>query len=91
MDVGRGDIDLAIDSTGLRLMRPPGGGAAGWSKLHIAVNPATGRIVTEELTRSDVHDTRPVPGTLARVGGRLGRVHGDGAYAGGPTHRAVAN
>ena len=89
VDAGRGGIDLAIDSTGLRLMRPSGGGAAGWRKLHIAVDPATGRIVAEELTRSDVHDTRPVPGMLARVGGRLGRVYGDGAYAGGPTHRAV--
>jgi hypothetical protein len=27
---------------------------------------------------------------LGRIGGRLGRVYGDSAYAGGPAHRAVA-
>lgn len=86
---GRG-VDLAIDSSGLRLARPVGAGREGWRKLHIAVAPATGRIVAEELTRSATHDTVPVPAMLARVAGRVGRVYGDGAYAGGPTHRAVA-
>ena len=86
---GRG-IDLAIDSTGLRLARPPGAGSEGWRKLHIAVDPDSGRILAEELTRSEVHDTVPVPAMLARTEGRLGRVYGDGAHAGGPTHRAVA-
>ncbi len=89
VDAGRG-VDLAIDSTGLRLARPSGGGAAVWRKPHIAVDPATGRIMADELTRSDVHDTRPVPAMLGRIAGRLGRVYGDGAYAGAPTHRAVA-
>jgi hypothetical protein len=88
-DAGQG-IDLAIDSTGLSLARPSGAGRGGWRKLHIAVDPGAGRIMAEELTASDVHDTRPVPGMLARVGGRIGRVYGDGAYAGGPMHRAVA-
>ncbi len=27
---------------------------------------------------------------LGRIAGRIGRVYGDGAYAGGPTYRAVA-
>jgi IS5 family transposase len=89
-DACRGGIDLAIDSTGLRLSRPGGGGAADWRKLHVAVDPDTGRILAEEVATCDVHDTRPVPAMLARVGGRIGRVYGDGAYAGGPTHRAVA-
>lgn len=88
-DAGRG-VDLAIDSTGLRLARPSGAGRDGWLKLHVAVDPDTGSILAEELTRSGVHDTRPVPAMLARIGGGLRRVYGDGAYAGGPTHRAVA-
>ena len=88
-DAGRG-IDLAIDSTGLRLARPSGGGREGWRKLHIAVDPDTGRVLAEELTRSEAHDTVPVPAMLGRIAGRIGRVYGDGAYAGGPTHRAVA-
>jgi hypothetical protein len=58
--------------------------------LHIAVDPDTGSILAEELARSDVHDSLPVPGMLGRIAGRLGRVYGDGAYAGGPTYRAVA-
>ena len=58
--------------------------------MHIAVNPDSGGILAEELTHLDVHDTVPVPAMLGRIAGRLGRVYGDGAYAGGPTHRTVA-
>jgi hypothetical protein len=83
-------LDLAIDSTGLRLTKPVGAGHEGWRKLHIAVDPDTGQIPAEELTRSDVHDSVPVPAMLGRIEGRLGRVYGDAAYAGGPTYRAVA-
>ena len=72
------------------MTRPAGAGRQGWRKLHIAVDPDTGRIMAAELTLSEAHDTRPVTGMLARIGGRIGRVYGDGAYAGGPTHRAVA-
>ena len=89
-DAGSSGLDLAIDSTGLRLARPSGAGHAGWRKLHIGVDPETGRVLAEELTRSEVHDTVPVPRMLGRIKGRLGRVYGDGAYAGGPTYRAVA-
>lgn len=87
---GPDGLDLAIDATGLRLARPPGAGHAGWRKLHVAVDPDSGRILAEELTHSGVHDSAPVPAMLGRIMGRLGRVYGDGAYAGGPTHRAVA-
>jgi hypothetical protein len=89
-EAGPGGVGLAIDSTGLRLGPPSGGGAAEWRKLHIAVDPDTGRILADELTPSDVHDARPVAAMLGRIAGRLGRVYGDGAYAGGPTHRAGA-
>ena len=85
-----GDLDLAIDSTGLRLAKPSGAGHEGWRKLHIAVDPDSGRILAEKLTPSDMHDTVPVPGLLERIAGRIGRVYGDAAYAGGPTYRAVA-
>ena len=85
-----GGLDLAIDSTGLRLAKPSGAGHEGWRKLHIAVDPDSGRILAEELTRSDMHDTVPVPALLDRITGRIGRVYGDAAYAGGPTYRAVA-
>jgi len=87
-DAGRG-LDLAIDSTGLRVARPRGARCDGWRKLHIAVDPDSGRILAEELTRSDVHDSVPAPAMLGRIVGRLDCVRGDGAYAGGPTYRAV--
>jgi len=46
--------------------------------------------VAEELTRSDVHDSVPVPALLSGIEGQVGRVYGDGAYAGTPTYAAVA-
>jgi hypothetical protein len=85
-----GGLDLAIDSTGPCLAKPSGAGHEGWRKLHIAVDPETGRILAEELPRSDVHGTAPVPALLDQITGRIGRVYGDAAYAGGPTYRAVA-
>jgi hypothetical protein len=54
------------------------------------VDPDSGRVLAEELTRPDVHDTVPVLAMLARIAGRLDRIYGDGAYAGSPTYRAVA-
>ena len=83
-------LDLAIDSTGLQVARPRGAGCEGWRKLHIAVDPGSGTIVAEELTRSDVHDSVPVPALLSGIEGQVGRVYGDGAYAGTPTYAAVA-
>jgi DDE family transposase len=85
-----GRLDLAIDSSGLRVRRPRGAGCQGWRKLHIAVGPDNGSILADELTFSDVHDSVPVPAMLGSIEGQLGRVYGDGAYAGGPTYRAVA-
>jgi hypothetical protein len=43
------------------LAEPSGTEHGGWRKTHIAVDPDTGRIVAEELTRSDVQDTVPMP------------------------------
>jgi len=48
------------------------------------VDPDSGRVLADELTRSEVHDTVPVPAMLGWIEGRLKRVCGDGAYAGGP-------
>lgn len=40
-----GGLDLALDSTGLRLARPLGSGHEGRRKLHIPVDPESGRIL----------------------------------------------
>ncbi|MGL4966603.1 MAG: IS5 family transposase [Inquilinus sp.] len=96
--VNAGDgIDLVIDSTGLRLYRRSSWrrrlrvGRTPWRKLHIAIDPTTGRILTEQLTRSGVHDTRALPGLLTRIDGRIDRVYGDGAYEGAPTYRLLVD
>jgi hypothetical protein len=83
-------LDLALDSTGLHVARPRGAGCEGWRKLHIAVDPDSGIVLAEELTRSDVHDSVPVSSLLGCIKGQIGRVYGDGAYAGGPIYRTVA-
>jgi hypothetical protein len=83
-------FDLAIDSTGLHVRRRRDAGCEGWQKLPIAVDPDSGNLLAEELTLSEVHDSVPVPAMLGRIEGQLGRVFGDGAHAGGPTYRAVA-
>jgi Transposase DDE domain len=70
-----GGLDLAIDSTDLRLARPPGAASEAWRKLHIAVD-RTAEVLAEELTRSDVHDTVLVAGMLGRIAGPLRRVYG---------------
>jgi hypothetical protein len=71
MQIGRcssagGGPELAIDSTGLRLARPPGARHEGWWKLRVAVEPDTGQTLAEELTRSDVHDTVARAGAARR-------------------------
>lgn len=90
VDAGSHGLDLAIDSTGLRLAKLSGAGHEGWRKLHTAADPGSGRILVKELTRAEVHDAVPVPAMLDRIEGRIGRVYGDGAYAGGRTYSAVA-
>jgi hypothetical protein len=95
--VAAGDgIDLVIDSTGLRLYRrgswlrrKQAGRRMPWRKLHITIDPRTGRILSEKLTRSGVHDSKAVPALLARIDGRIGRVYGDGAYDGSPTYQVL--
>ncbi|TSD82583.1 IS5 family transposase [Mycobacterium sp. KBS0706] len=95
VDAGEG-VDLVIDSTGLRLYRrgswlrrKQAGRRMPWRKLHITIDPRTGRILSEKLTRSGVHDSKAVPALLARIDGRIGRVYGDGAYDGSPTYQVL--
>ena len=95
--VAAGDgIDLVIDSTGLRLYRrgswrrrKQAGRRTPWRKLHVMIDPRTGSILSEGLTRSGVHDSQAVPDLLARIDGRLDRVYGDGAYDGAPTYQVL--
>jgi hypothetical protein len=69
LTIGR-PIHLLIDSTGLRIhvghmQKPPRNRA--WRKLHLAVDPDTGKIVAADLTTRRTHDCTQVPALLERV------------------------
>ena len=85
---GREPIHLVVDATGLkvfgqgewaRVKHGAAGVHAGWRKLHLGVD-GEGRVVTAELTDSDVADASAFPGLLRRVRGRVQKVTADGAY-----------
>lgn len=88
-----GQIDLVIDSTGLKVygegewkMRTHGKQKRRtWRKYHVAVDPDTHEVVAMELTQANVHDSEAVP-TLMEGLENLGKVYGDGAY---PTPKSL--
>ena len=90
-------VHLVLDSTGLQLFGQGGWDAAKhgrarrrWLKLHLAVDPGPGEIVTHVLTDGDAADTTQAPDLLRQVEGRLASVTADGAYDGEPVDRASA-
>lgn len=82
-----GEIDLVIDSTGLKVygegewkMRTHGKQKRRtWRKYHVAVDPSTHEVVAMELTESRVHDA-DVVADLVKNQKNLRNVYGDGAY-----------
>lgn len=93
-----GPVTVVIDSTGLKVfgrgeghLEKHGGTARGcWSKLHLAVDPATGEILASALTGNEEGDASLVGPLLDQVTGPIGAVLADGAYDGEPVYRAVA-
>ena len=93
-----GPVDVMIDATGLRihgagewLVEKHGErGKRTWRKLHLAVDPSTGEILTSELTSNEEGDASQVGPLLAQIPDLLGSVIADGAYDGEPVYRAVA-
>jgi hypothetical protein len=80
-DFGQVDkLDLAIDSTGLHVAAPDARGGISCTSRSIPTAAAS----WPRTPTSDVHHTVPT------VLGHITRVYGDGAYASGPTYRAVA-
>ncbi len=86
--LGRSPIDLVVDATGLKVFgqgewaRAKHGAArthAGWRKLHLGVD-GSGRIVSAELTDSDVADASVFARLLRKVPGPVTSVTADGAY-----------
>ncbi|MFT5734267.1 MAG: hypothetical protein ACJA2W_000830 [Planctomycetota bacterium] len=82
-----GPIDLIIDSSGLAIVcegewavaRHGGNGRRGWKKLHLGVD-ATGEIVAQVLTNSNVDDGTTGVGIIKNVSRPIRTVTADAAY-----------
>jgi len=79
--------DIAIDSTGLKIygegewkMRAHGKSKRRtWRKLHVAMNPGNGQLVSITLTKATIHDDQMVANLLEGLTG-IDNVYADGAY-----------
>src|ERR671912_455327 len=94
----RGPVHVVIDATGLKvygagewLVETHGErGKRTWRKLHLAVEPSTGEILSSALTSNEEGDASQVGPLLEQIPGPLASVIADGAYDGEPVYRAVA-
>ncbi|MDA8586073.1 IS5 family transposase [Rhodobacteraceae bacterium] len=84
-------VTLIVDSTGLKMhggndwcTEKHGGNKPHktWRKLHIALDPVTGDILSEELTTEHVGDETALPDLLTNIDADVGRFLADGAYDG---------
>ncbi|MGQ9371279.1 IS5 family transposase [Azospirillum sp. ST 5-10] len=94
-----GPVTVVIDSTGLKVFgkgewhQEKYGGTTrrSWRKLHLAVNPDTGKVLASELTGNEEGDASLVGPLLDKIARPIGAVIADGAYDGEPVYRAVAD
>ncbi len=92
-----GPVNVVIDSTGLKVFgagewhqeKHGGKPRRSWRKLHLAVNPDTGEILTSELMTSEEGDASLVAPMLERIDRPLGAVLADGTYDGEPIYQAI--
>jgi Transposase DDE domain len=76
--------DIVLDTTGLKVYgegewrAEKYGGKRAWKKLHLALDPDSGKLVLAEITDEYVHDTTYLEKSLQKVNGRKGRVFIDG-------------
>jgi hypothetical protein len=83
-----GPLHLVVDSSGFKVygegewkVRLHGWSKRRtWRKLHLAVDEATGEIVTAVASEAGVSDDEALPDLLAPVKGKIGQVSADGAY-----------
>ena len=81
-------INVVIDSTGLKVfgegewkVRKHGWYKHRmWRKLHLAINPDTGEILSHTLTTNSVTDADEAPALLSAITDTIGSLYGDGAY-----------
>jgi transposase len=93
-----GPVNVVIDSTGLKVFgagewqreKHGGKGHRTWRKLHLAVDPQSGEILTSELTTTEDGDASQVGPLLDQISGPIASVTADGAYDGEPVYRTIA-
>jgi hypothetical protein len=82
------DVTMAVDSTGIKVsnrgewIRQKWAVKRGFVKVHVAVDVKTGKILSMEVTKEDVHDRRMLVPLVERASSRarVVGVIGDGAY-----------
>lgn len=76
--------DIILDTTGLKIYgagewrATKYGGKKRWKKLHLALEPKSGKLVLAELTDEHIHDTTYLEKALERSNGKKGKVLVDG-------------
>jgi Transposase DDE domain len=82
------DVTIAIDSTGIKVsnrgewIRQQWGVKRGFIKVHLAVDVKTGKILSMEVTKDDVHDRRMLVPLVEEASSKANvtRAIADGAY-----------
>lgn len=76
--------DIVLDTTGLKAYgegewrAEKYGGKKCWRKLHLALDPKSGKLLLAEVSQEHVHDTRYLEHALERVSKKKGKVLIDG-------------
>lgn len=76
--------DIVLDTTGLKVYgegewrAEKYGGKRAWKKLHLALDPVSGKLVLAEITDEYVHDTTYLEKALKKINRKRGRVLIDG-------------
>lgn len=76
--------DIVIDTTGLKVYGAGEwrsqryGSKKHWKKLHLAMDPRSGKLILAEITNEHIHDTHYLEKSLQKANRRKGRVLFDG-------------
>jgi len=85
--------DIVLDTTGLKVYgegewrAEKYGGKKAWKKLHLALDPESGKLLLAEITDEYVHDTTFLEEALRRANQRKGKVLIDGIADSGKCYR----
>ncbi len=80
----RNVTDIVLDTTGLKVYgegewrAEKYGGRKAWAKLHLALDPRSGKLILAEVSQEYVHDTTYLEKALQRASRRRGKVLIDG-------------